>query len=40
MNYLLERKQKLQGWFEKVDLILQENFEVISHLLVPKEKKD
>ncbi len=40
MNPLLEGQKKMQELFEKIEFVLAENFEVISNLLVPIEKKD
>lgn len=41
INPGLERNQRLEDFFRRVEIILTENFEVIGKLLVPivKEKK-
>lgn len=40
INPLLEGQRKMQELFEKIEFVLAENFEVISKLLVPIEKKE
>lgn len=39
-NPVLEGKRKMEELFEKIEFVLCENFEVISKLLVPVEKKE
>lgn len=39
-NPILEGRRKMEELFEKIEFILCENFEVISKLLVPIEKKE
>jgi hypothetical protein len=39
-NPVLEGRRKMEELFEKIEFILCENFEVISKLLVPIEKKE
>lgn len=38
MNILLEGNRKMHELFEKIDMVLAENFEVINNMLVPKSK--
>lgn len=38
INILLEGNRKMAELFEKIDSALQENFEVINSMLVPKSK--
>lgn len=40
LNPLLEGRIKMQELFEKIEFVLAENFEVISKLLMPIEKKE
>lgn len=40
MNSIMECHKRLDEWFKKVEVTLNENYEVISKLLVPKIKKD
>lgn len=40
LNPVLEGQRKMHELFEKIEFVLAENFEVISKLLVPVEKKD
>ena len=40
MNPILEGQRKMLELFEKIEFVLAENFEVISKLLVPVEKKN
>lgn len=40
LNPLLEGRTKMQELFDKIEFVLAENFEVISKLLVPVEKKE
>lgn len=40
LNPLLEGRIKMQELFEKIDFALAQNFEIISKLLVPIEKKE
>lgn len=40
MNPIVERNKRLEEFFQKVEEILTENFEVIGKLLVPKIKED
>lgn len=39
-NPILEGRIKMQELFDKIEFTLAENFEVISKLLVPIEKKE
>jgi hypothetical protein len=39
INPNLETKKKLEEFFERVERILNENFEVIGKLLVPKVRE-
>jgi tetrahydromethanopterin S-methyltransferase subunit G len=39
MNTIMEGHKRLDEWFNKVERVLNENFEVIGKLLVPKIEK-
>lgn len=40
MNPILEGKKKMEELFERIEIILEENFKVISKLLTPMVTKE